>query len=116
MNNTITFDYEIESLGIYDSIHGKSNVVYEVRGLFVGKKTITTESGSGTTTKSLILVVNLPIKLENNSNSFIEYENLTKQDIVRWIEENTNQKTIDNHKINLIEQLSPTKRYVKPNF
>lgn len=115
MTNTteLSFDYEIESLGIHDSLHGKNNVVYEIRALFVGKKTITTESGFGETTTNSTLIVHLPV---DNMENFIEYENLTKEHILEWIENNVSQKTIENYKMNLTEQLIPTKRYVKPNF
>ena len=116
MTNTtkLSFEYEIQSLGIHDSIHGKNNVVYEIRTLFVGKKTITTESGfEEETVSNLILIVHLPV---DNVENFIEYKDLTKEHIMKWIEKHVSEKTIENYKMDLTEKLMPTKRYVKPNF
>jgi hypothetical protein len=109
--NNITFDYEIEALGVHNTLNEKNNVVYEIRVFLVGKNKIVTENTESESILKEYFVVHVPT---NDLQNFIEYEQLTKQNVIEWIEKYSN--SLKSHKNNLIEKFHPKKQYLKPNF
>ena len=114
MNENVDYEYIIDALGVQNELNGKENVIYEVRVTMQGtKKVVTEQYGESLVHKSTFFVVNIPTdSLEN----FIEYDKLTKDKIEEWIKQYAPPSVIENCKRNLKELLSPTKKYVKPNF
>lgn len=112
LSDNTEYDYEVENLGVHNELNGKKNVIYEIRLYITAtKENITEEYGKALITKKTFFVV--PIPTENIKN-FIEYENITKSDIISWTEKYCN--SIDNYKKSLEEQFYPKKQYLKPSF
>ena len=67
----------------------------------------------GTPKSDISFVVNLPT---DELHMFKEYDKLTKDDIVKWINQHTTPEILDVYMKKLDEQINPSKVYLKPNF
>ena len=109
----ITYDYEIEHLGVHKNLYNRQNVVYEIRGYYVGTLKIVTENTEQESTIRKYFVSTVPII--NDLKDFIEFDDLTKEDIIRWIEWYSF-GTIECLRREFIEDFYPTKVYLEPKF
>lgn len=76
---SITYTWEITSLKKLDTLDSLKNVIYEVSWKKIGTDTESNLQGSFESSTKF--------PVENiNPNNFISFENLTKQDIINWLE------------------------------
>lgn len=113
MNELVEYSYEIEQLGVHKELHGRKNVIYEIRAFLVGKVNRVEENTTNTFSEKVFFVVHIPT---DDLHKFIEYEKLTKEDIDDMIDRHTSEQIKEVNKSRLFEQINPTKVYLKPNF
>lgn len=112
MTKTYSYDYEIEALGVHLEHQGKNNVVYEIRGYITVTETTKLDGAELSCTKKKYFVVPIPYGFTE----FIQYENLTKQIIVEWIQNHEPKGQTQNFKEELLKEFNPTQIYMKPPF
>lgn len=109
----ITFDIEIEHFGVYNELNGCNNVIHEIRAYYVGTVKKVFEGGESSETANEYFVVHIPT---TNLDNFIEYENITKEDAVRFITTHAHESLIPSLQNKVRKALLPQQQYLKPNF
>ena len=109
---TYTHDYEIDALGVHLNFENKNDVVYEIRGYIILTETTQLDGAEASCTKKKYFVVPIPYETEN----FIQYQNLTKQIVVGWIQKYEPKGQTENFKQELLKEFNPTQIYKKPPF
>jgi hypothetical protein len=102
----IEFNIDIQLLGVhkFNEAYNKKNIVYEIRSFMVAT--------CGGLEERKLFVTGLPtIDVVN----FIEYEDLTRDILIKWIEEYSGD-LIKSLKRELTELLFPTKEYLLPPY
>lgn len=109
----ITYDYEIEHLGVHKNLYNHQNVVYEIRGYLIGTLKVVTENTVQESTIKKYFVANVPILGEIPN--FIEFDDLTKDTIIGWVEKYSF-PIIEGLRKEFVEDFYPTKVYLTPSF
>ena len=113
MEDNITFDIEIEQFGVYSELNGHKNVIHEIRAYCVGTIKRIFEGGESSETVREYFVVHIPT---TNLNNFIEYENITKEDTINFINAHAPESLIPSLQNKIRKSLLPQQLYLKPNF
>lgn len=100
----IKIDYEIANLGVKD-IGDNKNVVHEIRFFL--------RCDFQDRFERELYVVHLNT---DNLDNFINYEDLTKKNIVSWIEKSLGEHQIIHIKKLIEEKIKNSKKYMTPNF
>lgn len=108
MEETIGFDYQIEFLVMHNELNGRENVVFSVRGFMVSY-----DKNANDKSYKKFFVTEIPV---TDLTEFTDYKNLTKEQVIGWI----NKYMSESHRLNLMHELYeehyPTIRYVRPKF
>lgn len=102
----ISFSIEFEAFGVKKEFQGRKNVIYEVRAWMVGTNTV-----GGSYKVYFVQHINT-----DDLDNFIEYENVTREDVVRWVYENASENHIEALKQKVLEEFFPQTEYLVPNF
>ena len=111
--DNITFDFEIDAFGVHNELDGKKNVIYEIRTFMTAHLQIWSATEQKSEKKKQLFITHLPV---DNLNNFVEYENVTKEIALSWIEKYSTSGFIDNFKQKLKDDFYPKQQYLKPNF
>lgn len=105
----IQYSFEIDALGVHNELNGLHNVIYEIRGNLIGTRV--TEHGEGTYKQ--YFVISIPI---DNLECFIQYKDITKQNVLDWIDVHMTPSLLESLKQSVYNQHYPKTKYLKPNF
>ena len=84
----ITYDWNIDKCICHNTMYGKNNVVYAVDYILTATNTITQETNS----------INVRVAIPYDTNNFKEFDNLSSQEIINWIELYLSQEQIEKYK------------------
>lgn len=103
-----SYSYKIHQLDAKINQDGKSNVIYHIHYNY---------SGVNDDDNSKQYSINNIVHLDTPGDDFIEYDNITKEQVVQWIESKINVEDFKNAIDKEIEkQINPTDIHLHPNW
>ena len=108
IDKKLGFDYHVDFFAMHNEFNGKKDVVYSVRGFIVSYD----KNDNGKSFRKLF-VIEIPT---NDLTNFIDYKELTKEQVHGWIEKYLSETSKINIKRELYEEHFPSTRLVRPKF
>ena len=101
----IDYTWKINSLDCHTNLDGKTNVVYTIHWSLIGEEDTNTASVYSSAS------VEVP-----EGSAFVEYDDLTQDIVVEWLENSIGSETITAHKENIANQIDLQKAPVTVNL
>ena len=110
----ITYSYNIGTFDVYSQKDDKTDVIYNVHFTYCGQ---TQEEEDNPESRVYNSYYNGMISLDQPNDEFTEIDDVTKEQVISWIESKVNIEEIQTNIINDInEQMNPTIKHINPNF